>query len=95
VRGDEKLNDIEAGVGVASEQGLVVKECGTVHPSDGDPLYNEPMLENRWAKRGIMTEARLSSKAIRVLCDMDWYTEARGMPSALEVRLSHVILEQR
>lgn len=29
-----------------------------------------------------MIEARLSSKAIRLLCDMDWYTEDKGMPSA-------------
>jgi hypothetical protein len=47
VRGDEKLNDMEARVGVAIEEGLADRECGTVDPSDGDPLYNEPMLENR------------------------------------------------
>jgi hypothetical protein len=84
VRGDEKLNDVEAGVGVAIEEGQAVTEWGAVHPSDDDPLYNEPMLENRCAKRGIMIEARLSSKARSVLCDIDWYTEARGMPSALK-----------
>jgi hypothetical protein len=42
-RGDEKLNDMEAGVGVGIEDGLAVGEwwsgCG--------PLYNEPMLEKR------------------------------------------------
>jgi hypothetical protein len=47
VRGDEKLNDMEARVGVAIEEGLVDMECGTGHPVDGDSLYKEPMLENR------------------------------------------------
>jgi hypothetical protein len=47
VRGDEKLNDMEVRVGVAIEEGLVDIECGAGDPADGDPLYNEPMLENR------------------------------------------------
>jgi len=49
VRGDEKLNDMEARVGVAKakEEGLVDIECGAGDPADGDSLYNEPMLENR------------------------------------------------
>jgi hypothetical protein len=31
-----------------------------------------------------MIEARLSSKAIRLLYDIDWYTEDSGTPSACE-----------
>ena len=45
VRGDKKLSDKEEGVGVGIEDGLAVGGC--VDPSDGGPLYNEPMLENR------------------------------------------------
>jgi len=75
VRRDEKLSDKEEGVGVGMEDGLV-----GVQNSGGGPLYNEPMFENRWEKRGIMIEARLSSKAMRLLYDMDWYTEDSGTP---------------
>jgi hypothetical protein len=35
-------------------------------------------------------EARLSSKTIRLLCGMDWYTVDRGMLSAYE-KSDHVI----
>jgi hypothetical protein len=79
-----RSNDNEEGVGVGIEEGPADTECEAVDPWDGESLYKEPMLENRRAKRGIMIEARLSSKAIRVLCDMDWYTEDKGMPSALK-----------
>jgi len=85
VRRDEKLSDKEEGVGVGIEDGLVVG--GWVLNSGGGPLYNEPMFENRWAKRGIMIEARLSSKAMRLLYDMDWYTEDSGTPSAYRTRI--------
>lgn len=67
-------------MGVGMEEGIAV--AGRVCPSGDGPLYNEPILEKRWAKRGIMMEARLSIKAIRLLCDMDWYTEDSGTPSA-------------
>jgi hypothetical protein len=79
-----RSNDKEEGVGVGIEEGQADRECEAVDPCDGGGLYKEPMLENRCAKRGIMIEARLSSKAIRGLCDMDWYTEDNGMPSALK-----------
>ena len=87
-----KSNDKEEGVGVGIEEGSADTECEAEVPCDGGTWYKEPMFENRWAKRGIMIEARLSSKAISVLCDMDWYTEDKGMPSALKYSLSHVIL---
>lgn len=45
VRGDDKLNDIEAGVGVGMEEGLA--DAGRVCPSEEGPLYNEPILEKR------------------------------------------------
>jgi hypothetical protein len=89
-----RSNDKEEGVGVGIAEGPADTECEAVDPWDGGSLYKEPMLENRWAKRGIMIEARLSSKAIRVLCDMDWYTEDKGMPSALKNILSHVISKE-
>lgn len=44
VRGDDKLNDREAGVGVGMEEGLAV--TGRASSGDG-PLYNEPILEKR------------------------------------------------
>jgi hypothetical protein len=47
VRGDKKFNDREEGVGLGIEEGLADTECEELYPSDSDPLYNEPMLENR------------------------------------------------
>jgi len=44
-RGDEKLNEMEAGVGVGIEDGLAVGEW--LYCSGCGPLYNEPMLEKR------------------------------------------------
>jgi hypothetical protein len=44
-RGDEKLNEMEAGVGVGIEDGLAVGEW--LYSSGCGPLYNEPMLEKR------------------------------------------------
>lgn len=84
-RGDEKLNESEEGVGVGIEDGLAVGEW--LYSSGCGPLYNEPMLEKRWAKRGIMIEARLSSKAIILLYGIDWYTEDSGTPSACEDKI--------
>jgi hypothetical protein len=84
VRGEKKLSDREEGVGVDIEDDLAVGD--RVWPAGTSPLYNEPIVENRWAKRGIMIEARLSSKAMRLLYDMDWYTEDSGTPSAYRVR---------
>ena len=47
VRGDNRSNDKEEGVGVGIDEVLTDTECEAVDPCDGDPLYKEPMLENR------------------------------------------------